>query len=256
MNAVNLIPGDARKRQVSVSASPITLCVIGGLLAVLVAAVLYVSAANDVTARKSELAQVTASVASWQATANSYAALVASSQQRGAQIASVKQLADSRFPWSKLLSQISRVMPARAALATLTATTQTASASAPGSTTTTAAASSSAPPPPSVSLTGCAQSQATVAQTMVQLHRITGVSSVSLAAANDAGASSGTSAPSGQTACPFPVQFQVSLIFSAPTSGAATGSSTPPASGSTPASAAAPSSTAASATATTSNGAS
>ena len=56
MNAVNLIPSDRRKRQVGVSVSPLTLGVIGGLIVVLAAAVLYVAAVNNVRARKSELA--------------------------------------------------------------------------------------------------------------------------------------------------------------------------------------------------------
>ena len=55
MNAVNLIPVDRRKRSVSVPVSPLTLGVIGGLVVVLVAAVLYAFAVNDVRSRKSEL---------------------------------------------------------------------------------------------------------------------------------------------------------------------------------------------------------
>ena len=82
MNAVNLIPGDRRKRNVSVSISPLTLGVIGGLVVVLVAAVLYVFAVNDVRARKSELARVTANAASWQAAANSYASYVTAARSR------------------------------------------------------------------------------------------------------------------------------------------------------------------------------
>ena len=77
-------------------------------MVVLIAAVLYVSAVNDVTARKSELAQVTASAASWQAAANSYASLRARPRSSGPQqLADVRQLADaagSRGP--SLLSQI------------------------------------------------------------------------------------------------------------------------------------------------------
>ena len=69
MNAVNLIPGDARKRQVSVSASPLTLGLIGGLVVILAAAVLYVSAVNDVRTRTGQLAKVNANVTAWQATA-------------------------------------------------------------------------------------------------------------------------------------------------------------------------------------------
>jgi len=219
MDAVNLIPGDARKRQLSVSASPATLGLIAGLLVILAAAVLYVSAVNDVRGRRSELAKVTANVTAWQATANSYATLVASSQQRAVQLGAVRQLASSRFPWSQLLSQIAGLMPAKAALSTLQATTPTTSStSTPG---TSSAAPSTSTSAPSVQLTGCAQSQSTVAQAMVQLHKVTGVTDVTLASSSDAGTSTG-SAPAGQNAsCPFPVQFQVSMVLATPSPSAA-----------------------------------
>jgi Tfp pilus assembly protein PilN len=242
MDAVNLIPADARKRR-AISASPATLGLIGGLLVLLVAAVLYVSAENNVTARKSELAQVTASVTRWQASANSYASLVQSAREQDQQLGAVRQLAATRFPWSLLLGQIGDLMPARAALSSLQATTPAStstSTSAAGSSSTGAstAATASTPPAPTVQLSGCAQSQATVAQTMVQLHRISGVSAVLLASSTDssAGSAGATGGSAGQSGgCPFPVAFQVSLTF-APPSGAvaATTGSTPAASTSTP----------------------
>ena len=92
MNAVNLIPTDRRKANVSVSASPVTLGLIGGLVVVLIAAILYVLAANDVKSRQGELARVTANTASWQAAANSYASYVTAAQQRKQQIGDVHQL--------------------------------------------------------------------------------------------------------------------------------------------------------------------
>jgi len=67
MNAVNLIPSDTRTRSDGLNVSPPTLALMGGLLVALIAAVLYVTAANTVSTRKSELAQVTAGVAGWTA---------------------------------------------------------------------------------------------------------------------------------------------------------------------------------------------
>jgi Tfp pilus assembly protein PilN len=230
MNAVNLIPADARKRRTNVSASPLTLGLIGGLVVILAAAVLYVSALNDVTARKSELAKVTASVSSWQAAANSFASLEATAQQRSAQLASVRALADGRFPWSQLLSQIGGLMPAKAALTSLQASAPTAASSASSTaaapTTTGSTASSSM-----ISLTGCAQDDSTVADTMEHLRHVSGVSDVSLSTASNA--NSGTtstpvagSSSSGGAGCPFPVQFQMSLTLSASSTGSVAGTST------------------------------
>jgi Tfp pilus assembly protein PilN len=231
MNAVNLIPADARKRHHNISASPLTIGLIGGLVVILAAAVLYVSAVNDVRARKSELAQVSASVSSWEAAAHSFAALEQSAQQRAAQLAGVRQLANGRFPWSQLLSQVGALMPAKAALSTLQATAPS-TPSAASSTAPAAGAAASAASASAVQLTGCAQDESTVAQTMVQLRRVSGVSNVSLSTATQGSsnaAASSASSSSGGSACPFPVQFTMSLTLAATATGStSTGAGTSP----------------------------
>jgi hypothetical protein len=235
MNAVNLIPRDGRKRGGGASVSAPTLALAGGLVVALIAAVLYVTAANTVATRKSELVQVSAGVEGWTAAANSYTSFVQAAQRRTQELADVRQLASSRFPWADLLGQIGGLMPKAAALSSLTAATADASSTA-----------TSGASVPGVQLSGCAASQSVVAQTMVQLRRVSGVSAVTLSSSSDSatassGSSSGTSNSSG---CPFPVQFQLSLTFtpSAPASaapasaaaGSATTSATPPATTSTP----------------------
>jgi Tfp pilus assembly protein PilN len=208
MDAVNLIPGDARKRQVGVSASPLTLGLIGVLVAAIVCAGLYVFALNHVRAKKSELARVTATASSWQTAANSYAALITAAQQRSQQVVAVRQLVTGRFPWSQLLSQIGQLMPANAALSSLQAITPTATAPSTG-----AAATATSP---TVTLAACAASQSGVAQAMVQLHQATGVTSVQLSSSTDtaSGSSSSSSGSSGSSGgCPFPVQFNVTLTL-------------------------------------------
>ena len=82
MNAVNLIPRDTRTRSEGLGVSPPTIALMGGLVVALIAAVLYVTAANTVATRKSELAQVSSGVAGWTAAANSYASFVALAAQR------------------------------------------------------------------------------------------------------------------------------------------------------------------------------
>ncbi len=226
MNAVNLIPGDRRKRSVSVSVSPLTLGVIGGLVLVLVAAVLYVFSLNDVRARKSELARVTANAASWQAAASSYASFVTAASQQKQQLADIDQLVTGRFPWSLLLSQIGGVMPANAALSSLQASSPSAAAATavPGATSTTPAAQA-------IQISGCAASESAVAATMVALGRVHGVGSVSLSSTSDSGTGAGSSSsstPSG--GCPFPVTFALSLVLSSSASTGATAAATTPAS--------------------------
>jgi hypothetical protein len=225
MNAVNLIPGDSRRRRANVSTSRQTLALFGGLVAVLVAAVLYVLAANDVTTRTSELAQVTATADRWQTAANAYAAYSAEASQRTQQMTAVTQLAASRFEWSGLLDQISGLMPADAALTSLSATTADTSATGTTATGTAATAATTTAPLPSVQLVGCAATQSAVAQAMVQLHKVQDVSAVTLSSSVDGGnggaaASSAGSSGASTGGCPFPVQFQVALTFTAPSTSA------------------------------------
>lgn len=212
MNAVNLIPGDARTRGGGLNVSAPTLALMGGLVVALIAAILYVTAANAVATRKSELTQVSAGVAGWTAAANSYTSFVSLAKQRTLQLADVRQLASSRFPWSQLLGQIGGLLPSEAALSSLTATSTSSTSASSGATV------------PSVQLAGCAASQSVVAQTMVQLRLVKGVSEVTLSSSTESGAASGTSGSSSTGGgCTFPVVFQLSLTFT-PSTAAATAS--------------------------------
>lgn len=235
MNAVNLIPAERRKRSVSVSLSPLTLGVIGGLVVVLIAAVLYVFAVNDVRARKSELASVTANAASWQAAANSYASYVTAAQQQKQQLTDIRQLVTGRFPWSLLLSQIGGVMPANAALSSLQATSPSSATAAAGAA---ATGATGAPTPTTqpITIAGCAASESAVAATMVALGRVQGVSSVQLASTNSSATSSKTASSSTSGGCPFPVTFSLSLLLASPSgTGAASAATTPTSTATTPA---------------------
>ncbi len=267
MNAVNLIPADSRRRRLALSTSWPTLTLVAALLVVLAGAVLYVTAANNVKSRQAQLAQVTASANSWRRVAGSYQAFTQMAQQRNQELADIRQLAVGRYPWEHLLSQIGGLMPTKAALSSLQAATaaSTTGTGTPPSTSGTAAPATtggSAALLPAVQLVGCAASQSTVAQTMVQLHRIQGVAAVTLASATDDSAGgSGAPGSAGSGGCPFPVQFQMSLAFAAPAPAAATaaagtapttsGATTTPNATTTPSSPATPSTPAASASTNT-----
>jgi hypothetical protein len=220
MNAVNLIPGDRRVGRAGPSVSRPTLALIGGLVVVLAAAVVYVTTANTVATRNSELSQVSTGVAGWTAAANSYASFVQLAEQRTQQLGDVRQLASSRFAWSDLLGQIGGLMPRAAALSSLTATS------------TPSTSGTSGAPTPSVQLSACAASQSVVAHTIVQLRRVKGVSGVTLTTSTDSGTGSSSTGQGG--GCAFPVQFQLSLTFK-PSAAAATVSSGSASTTSTPA---------------------
>jgi Tfp pilus assembly protein PilN len=229
MNAVNLIPRERRDRRFAVSMSPLTIALLAGLGAVLVAVFLYVSAANSVTARQNELARLSARTAQAQAVSNSLTGNVTAVQQLSSQVATVRQLAAGRYPWPRLLDQIGRLMPAGTALTSLQSgatpgTPGTASTTATGSTGSGSGATASAPT--SLQLAGCAASQSTVAQTMERLRGVTGVSDVQLASSTENSTSGSSSAAStavaGSATCAYPVQFQMSLVFASASGATAT----------------------------------
>jgi Tfp pilus assembly protein PilN len=232
MNAVNLIPADRSKRSVGVSVSPLTLGVIGGLIVVLVAAVLYVSAFNDVRTRKSELARVTANATSWQAAASSYTSFVTAAQDQKQQLTDIHQLVTGRFPWSLLLSQIGGVMPANAALSSLQATSPAAAASAAAAGATSGTTTSSTPATQPIQISGCAASESAVAATMVALGRVHGVSSVALSSTTGSkstgSGAAASSTDSSTTGCPFPVSFSLSLLLASPAGSTPTSAATTP----------------------------
>jgi Tfp pilus assembly protein PilN len=234
MNAVNLIPADRRKRNISVPVSPLTLGVIGGLVVVLIAAVLYAFAVNNVRSRQRELSRVTANAASWQAAASSYASYVTAAQQQKQQLTDIRQLVTGRFPWSLLLSQIGGVMPADAALSSLQATSPAATAANAAATGATGASTPTTQP---ITIAGCAASESAVAATMVALGRVQGVSSVQLASTTSSATSSKTASSSTSGGCPFPVTFSLSLLLASPSSGTTTASAatTPTSTSTTPA---------------------
>jgi len=225
VNAVNLIPKERRGPHGRSSVSAPTLGLIGALALVLLAAVFYVSASNKVSVRRQQLAGVSAGVAGWTAAANSYQSYVTAAAQRASELGDVKVLAASRYPWATVLAQVGGLMPRDAALISLSATTPTPAAA--GSTTAgSTAASPTTAATSGIQLSGCAATQSAVADTMVQLHRITGVANVTLSSTNESPTASSSSGSSAGGSCPFPVTFQIALEFanSAATTTAATSS--------------------------------
>jgi len=223
MTAVNLIPHDQRSGRFSLSATPATLALFSALAAALVAALLYVSAANKVAARRSELAKVTAGAAAWKTVASALAQYVSVSQQRVQRLAAVRQLAAARFPWPRVLGQFAHLLPSDVALTSLTAsTTANGATTTSGGTTasTSPSSSSSSSSPPAFQLSGCAASQSAVAQTMQQLRNLDGGSDVALSSSSAGSSGTGTSVSASSASstgagggCGYPVTFQMSVTI-------------------------------------------
>ncbi len=233
MTAVNLIPRESRPGRFSLSTSPQTLGLLAGLALALVAALLYVSAASNVTAHRNELNRVTTSAAAWKTVAGAFEPYELASQQRAAQLAAIRQLAAARFPWPTVLDQVAALLPSDAALSSLNAS-PAAGSSGSGSSAASASGttSASAPVAPTFQLSGCATSQSAVAQTMEQLRGVDGGSAVTLSSATGKAAGTGGSGSSSSATsssgggCTYPVQFQMTLTLTGASSKAAHGSAT------------------------------
>jgi Tfp pilus assembly protein PilN len=188
VRAVNLLPpdmagaskasGDLGARQEATGgAGP--LVVLGVLAACVAGTAGYVLTTNTVKQRTADLASVAAqqqAIAGRVAELKPMADFAALANQR---VATVRDLAGSRFDWEQSLRDLSRAIPADVSLKTLTGAVAP-DTSAGGGASTNATAS------PSIDLTGCAPGQTQVARLMARLRNIDGVTRVSLSKSDTA----------------------------------------------------------------------
>jgi Tfp pilus assembly protein PilN len=226
MRAVNLIPSDQRSGgTVGARSGGAVFLVLGLLVGLVVLAALYGSSHHQLQSRRAEAATLDTRAQQVQAQAQAlapYASFMALREQR---LHSIAQLIGGRFDWSNVMGELSRVLPSDISLSTLTGTVGPASAStstkapapaAASASTSAASPVSSATPPgatPSFTLGGCAASQAVVAQMLVRLRLISGVSSVALQSSTKPGGG-GSSSSTSSGPCPgnAPV-FSVVVAF-------------------------------------------
>jgi Tfp pilus assembly protein PilN len=181
VRAVNLLPPDmagASKASGDLGARPEATggagpFVVLGVLAACVAGVAgFVLMDNTVKQRRSDLASVTAqqqAIAGKAAELKPFADFASLANQR---VATVRDLASSRFDWEQALRDLSRAIPADVSLKDITGDL---SQSAGGS-----GSVRGAVPSPAITLHGCAPGQTQVARLMARLHNIDGVTRVSL----------------------------------------------------------------------------
>jgi len=233
MKAVNLIPADAKRASRGSSGTKAlpTYLLLGALAIAVGLVTMYVLASNDVSQRQAKANTLQAEVAQVQAQSNSLSHYAQFSQMTQGRIASVRQLATTRFDWHATLAQISQVVPKNTSLATLNGTAVTA-----GPTTGTAAPTSTGTPAgTTIELTGCTKSQPDVAKLMSRLRLIDGVAGVALNSSTKqesggsspstaAGSSSGSSSQGCGNNTP---SFDLKLAFATqPVTPAASGAAT------------------------------
>jgi Tfp pilus assembly protein PilN len=185
MRAVNLLPPDTRgasKVSADLGAGPEAkggagpFVVLGVLAACVAGTAGYVLTDNTVKQRQSDLAEVTAeqqAIARQAAQLKPYADFDALAQSR---VATVKDIAGSRFDWEQVLRDLSRAIPQDVTLKALTGDTANGAGGAGGASSQLRGAINA----PAITLQGCAPGQTEVSRLLARLHDVQGVTRVTL----------------------------------------------------------------------------
>jgi Tfp pilus assembly protein PilN len=222
MRAVNLVPLDQRggsgpaagRSEGGAYAFLILLAGLAGL------ALLYGTARHEISSRRAKAATLVAETQQAQAEAAQLAPYTSFLAMREQRVQAVSELAQSRFDWAYAFHELGRVLPKDASISSLSGTIGSSGGSSSSSSSSSAATSSatvtSATPPgsvPTFSLSGCATSQAEVAQTLNRLRLMNGVSNVSLQSSTKA-AGNGVGGGGGSGGCPgADPAFSVTIEF-------------------------------------------
>jgi Tfp pilus assembly protein PilN len=236
MRAVNLLPEKHRPRKPTGGQSKSGFVLLGVLGAVLVAVLAYVLTLNSINSSKTKITEATAEAARLNDQANSLGPYGDFAKIKAERVASVKQLAEGRFDYERMVRELAQVLPTDVWLVNASASAAGDAATTPGST---GAATPSTPATtpsaggPTLKLQGCARDQGQVAVTLVRLRELEGAVDVSLdhstAGTDSSSGASGPVAPtnsattSGDTSCGTThgkanYSFQANVTFAPQTS--------------------------------------
>lgn len=178
MRPVNLIPPeDRRGGSAPLRTGPLPYVVLGGLVAALLAVVAIVLANNQITEREGEVAKLEREDAGAAAKAERLAAYTEFRTMSEQRVATVSELADSRFDWERVMRELALILPSDAWLVGLTATAAP-GVSVEGGATGESSGMRGAVPGPALELSGCAKGQEAVASFVTALEDIEGVTRV------------------------------------------------------------------------------
>jgi Tfp pilus assembly protein PilN len=187
MRPVNLIPVEDRHGESKpLRTGPVAYIVLGALVLALAGVTMLVLADNKISDRKSELTQVQSEDAAAKAKAESLASYTQFAALHEARVQTIASLADSRFDWERVMRELALILPHTVWLTTLDA-----SAGGEGSGGSGSGSLSSSIAGPSLSISGCAVGQDSVAGFVTALKDIDGVTRVGVESSELAGASEG-----------------------------------------------------------------
>jgi Tfp pilus assembly protein PilN len=215
MRPVNLIPVDDRRDgrgPMRTGALPYLL--VAGLVAVLVGITALVLVGNQISDSKAELAQLKREDAAAAARAER---LVAYTQFRTLQeqrLETVTSLADSRFDWERVMSELSLILPRDVWLVSLDATASR-EASTGGSGGGSGGSLRGSVPGPALQMIGCASGQDGVAGFVTALKDVDGVTRVGVQSSELSGPAAGGSGGEDCRTRNFIAKFEIVVAFDA-----------------------------------------
>ena len=209
MRPVNLIPPDLRRGDhAPLRTGPLAYVVIGALVLVLAGVTLLVLTGNEIEDRKVEVAQLRREDNAAKAKADRLAAYTQFQAMTEQRVATVSELANSRFDWGRVMRELALIMPHYAWLTSLSASaTPGGSEGGEGSLGGTTG--------PSLEMSGCATGQPGVAGFVTALKGIDGVTRVGLKQSSVGEATSGGGGGQGCESRDFIAQFELVVAFDA-----------------------------------------
>jgi Tfp pilus assembly protein PilN len=179
MRPVNLIPAEERRgAHGPMRTGPLVYVVVGALVLILAGVTSLVLTNNQITDRKSEIAQLEAEDRAAEAKAKQLAAYTQFRELREQRLETISSLADSRFDWERVMRELSLILPAGQAW--LTNLTATASPEANVDGGSGGSSLRGAVPGPALELEGCATGQDAVAGFVTALKDVDGVTRVAV----------------------------------------------------------------------------
>jgi Tfp pilus assembly protein PilN len=212
MRPVNLIPLEERVGgRKPLRSGPLAYIVVGALAAAVIAITALLVSESKVDDRKSEVIQLESEQASITAKAAALAPYTQFASVREQRLATVTSLADSRFDWSRILHELSLVMPADVQLTSLTGSAAPGVSTAGGG----AIGMRAQIPGPALEMVGCASGQTGVAAFIEALKDIDGVTRVGVQGSSVGGGETGNATTAGNCGGKSSAQFQLVAAFDA-----------------------------------------
>jgi Tfp pilus assembly protein PilN len=209
MRPVNLIPPEERPgSRKPLRSGPLAYIVVGALAAAVIAITALVVTENSISDKKVEVAQLQTEQAQITAKAQALAAYTQFDTVSEQRLATITELANSRFDWPRILHELSLVMPANVQLTSLAGNVASGIGASGGG----GVGLRSGIAGPALEVVGCTTSQASVAAFIEALKSIDGVTRVGFQGSSMGGGGNATAAGGCESGG---AQFQLVAAFDA-----------------------------------------